>query len=224
MGIAFNLYFFIGFLSFLLWAYYIFSYMSNKKSFSESLASRINHISLLPLYYIPYMGFVVFRLTCLILCFICGYGVLHMVIPSNQIGSFLEAENYSAQYIVEVSRNNTTFYKLPADITREYDTSSNKYYVDRAYWPNGGYLYFEDDAWLLPEKEYDLEAQNGELFSVTLTKDRISGSYKPDYSPIQLVLRICIIVGNAIGFVYFILAFIRSFNKQAIDKAYEYFK
>lgn len=126
----------------------------------------------------------------ILLCFaaVMVYGNIYLMSPRTQIGSIGEAENYSAKYVVEVSRNQTTFYKLPADIHREHEVSSSKYFIDKVYWPNGGWLYFGDDALLLPEKEYELEAQDGEAFYVTLTKECLSEENELNITPLHVAV------------------------------------
>lgn len=128
----------------------------------------------------------------ILLCFtaVMVYGNIHLISPRTQIGGIGEERDYYAQYVVEVSRNHTTFYKLPADIHREYEVSNSKYFLDKVYWPNGGWLYFGDDTLISPEKEYELEAQDGEVFYVTLTKECLSEENRFNITPLHIAVMI----------------------------------
>lgn len=144
------------------------------------------------LYYFYERSFLdpIVRVIFLCLTAIMVYGNLYFISPRNQIGSIFEEKNYSAQYVIEISRNRTTFYKLPGDIHREYEVSTRKYFLDKVHWPNGGWLYFGDDVLVSPEKEYELEAQNGETFYVTLTKESLSEKNQLKVTGLNIVVMI----------------------------------
>lgn len=60
-------------------------------------------------------------------------------------GSFLEKKAYSTKLFVNVfpGSSEAKNYRLQASIRREED--SDGYFIDKIYWPNGGYTEFEDD-------------------------------------------------------------------------------
>ena len=123
-----------------------------RKSRNFSVADWFNVVTAFPLDIFKRIGIKKLRLPSLFLLFFITFGFCAINYPSNQIGGPLEAEYYSAQYIVNVSKTKTTFYRLPADITRDFEYSASKYIVEKAYWPNGGYLYFGDDNFMIHER------------------------------------------------------------------------
>ncbi len=115
-------------------------------------------------------------------------------IGNTQIGSFFEKREYTENYIVCMSRDpndekNRKEYYLPATISRypdvidsntsiewysgeRYDTEieAPQYHLYTIYFENGGYLTFEDDNIVIPNKEVRLIAKGGDFYYVTLTK------------------------------------------------------
>jgi hypothetical protein len=108
------------------------------------------------------------------------------------IGSYLEKSNYRTQYYINLFPNdeNSKNYRLPADIhvfteLEEGETTEDRFgqestsfskvkyiTVEKIYWPNGGYLYFEDCFLDIGEKNlcYD---QNNEGWYIELTEEKV---------------------------------------------------
>lgn len=117
----------------------------------------------------------------------CGYG-------TTQIGDFYEKKEYTEDYIVIMSRKPETElgrkeYTLPATIVRSEDYASTNsrtdwlsgersereiygyfYHIDKLYFPNGGYLTFdEEDNIVLLDEEVELEDYHDDTYYITLT-------------------------------------------------------
>jgi hypothetical protein len=94
----------------------------------------------------------------------------------EQIGCLFEKEDYNAVYYVNVfeDRNNTKNYRLKADILK----IEGKYYIDKAYWPNGGFLSFDSygpDYPLSVGDKIGVPDNSHKIWFIELTKIKING-------------------------------------------------
>lgn len=122
--------------------------------------------------------------------------ILMYTYKSHQIGNFFEAPHYESEYYVMASRSDGKFYKLPAEIAHSLDTSKPEYKIKRAFFSNGGFLYFDSDFWLTPGLEWRLTDQNSEEWRVVLTTEPVSASNPATvHSHIDNIRIICYIAG-----------------------------
>ena len=119
---------------------------------------------------------------------------------TTQIGDFYEAEEYTEKYYVIMSRQpkeqeNRKEYTLPADIERSLDYSyttnvtedyysqehggediyASGYHIKKLYFPNGGYLVFDEpiDSTLCVEQEAEVLDYHDDIYYITLTKNKV---------------------------------------------------
>lgn len=111
-----------------------------------------------------------FRIAVLIVIVVNLYGYTNY---RHQIGSLWEADKYHSTYYVNLfpDLNTSKNYRVKAEISR----FEGRYYIDKAYFPNGGYITFENDSWIdinTYEKTY-LEDDTGKDWYIELTKERV---------------------------------------------------
>lgn len=102
---------------------------------------------------------------------------------NTQIGSIFEKHNYQEKYYVYVTENTkqSKRYKIPADIYRiRGSVGDYTYFVQKIYWPNGGYIDFTDNDNIIGEKviplkeiEVDFSSEHNPIY-ITLTTEKVN--------------------------------------------------
>lgn len=93
---------------------------------------------------------VAFWIVALPLVFLCILGASINFGSNTQIGSLFEAREYTETYYVMMSSNGSTYYKVPAtiyhndEVYHEHDHLRSRYFIESAYFPKGGKLFFGD--------------------------------------------------------------------------------
>jgi len=107
-----------------------------------------------------------------VLCLSCVVYIIVYAfsIHSKDMGSMFESSNYKSQYYVYAypGQEVVKSYKLIADISR----TDGEYSVDKAYFPNGGYLYFED-GFVYKYKKGSMTDQDGKDWYIELTTEKV---------------------------------------------------
>ena len=118
------------------------------------------------------------------ICVLCSMTTIIAKTPlgSTQIDSILEKPEYREQYYVymypegSLSKN----YKLEADIysnlTEYEDNKVREYFIEKAYFPNGGYITFEDDLRMTSleiDKKVSITDDENKDWKVVLTKEKV---------------------------------------------------
>ena len=114
---------------------------------------------------------------------LCGY-------ETTQIGDFYEAKEYKEKYYVIISRqskehNNRKVYTLPAEVVRSLDFShatetddvyTLNYHINYLYFPNGGYLYFDEPTYSIIQigQESEVIDYHDDSYYITLTKNKVN--------------------------------------------------
>lgn len=107
---------------------------------------------------------------------------------TTDIGDFYEADTYTEKYYVIMSRDsedveNRKEYTLPAKIERRYNVYNElRYYINRLYFPNGGYLVFDYDEALEDSERTDIELNketevidyHDDCYYITLTDKKVT--------------------------------------------------
>ena len=112
---------------------------------------------------------------------LCGY-------ETTQIGDFYEAKEYTEKYYVLMSRQpqekeNRKSYTLPAEIERSldyshendgYDVYTLNYHINHLYFPNGGYLVFDEPNYSIVQVEQETEVTDyhGDTYYITLKREK----------------------------------------------------
>lgn len=94
------------------------------------------------------------------LIIVATLGVLNLFLnfyfQNEIIGSYFEKEYYSTKYYINLypDKGNTKNYSLKADIQAEYRDVSMTYCMGKIYFPNGGYLTFDN---MINSKDHPLK-------------------------------------------------------------------
>lgn len=93
----------------------------------------------------------------------------HYAIVSSDSGSYtLPARVYKTSDTSEVEMG----YDYLSGERRTVGVTTSAYYISEVYWPNGGYLYFEEDVPMIIGEEYTLRDQNWDEWNVIITETR----------------------------------------------------
>ena len=122
-----------------------------------------------------------------IFCFICVLCTIPGIISktplgSTQIDSIFEKPEYREQYYIYMypKESASKNYKLEADIysnlTEYEDNKVREYFIEKAYFPNGGYLTFENNLGMTSleiDKKVSITDDKDKDWEIVLTKEKV---------------------------------------------------
>lgn len=141
----------------------------------------------------------------------------HYAIVSSDYGTYtLPARVYKSSDTSEIA----TGYDYLSGEPKTAAVTTSAYYISEVYWPNGGYLYFEEDVPMVLGEEYILDDQDWEEWKVTITETRtnhpkITERFE-EKDWLGYGIDIFVLSGGVIGSFLVLLKFFRSSKKDDI--------
>lgn len=132
-------------------------------------------------------------------------GIAYSGLDTN-IGSYTEYHYNTSRYYVMVYGSGTKYYRLPAIIHRRDGDNGAYHCIEKAFWPNGGYITFSGDesSEVKLNQITTVSASDPESVDVMLTSEKCEDSEGPELN----VLSYIVMTGSALACVFLLILFI----------------